>query len=205
MYRSAMYQLNGKLEILTATFSQVAQKPRVVEEEPISQHHNLLSRNSDPRTDPFDQTLYPTVHGRRIQTKTSLTSVEAGLGALTLRSTSTTILDQDNDPEDRRNESLTRKSFVVNFLWRFASCRRGFRISTTNTFDSWSFNTIRKQPTDSQIFKLCKIGDTLGVRELLSYGRASVFDVDDTGATPLHVRTQNLCKVDHELTVTVRL
>ena len=120
---------------------------------------------------------------RMVQTKTSLRTIDTGLGTMILRTTSTSIGDHCVGIE----KQSIKKTFVVNFLWRFATCRRGFRLSINDTFDSWSFNTIQKRSADSRIFELCKIGNAYGVDELLRYGRASVFDADPEGATPLHV------------------
>jgi hypothetical protein len=124
----------------------------------------------------------------QIRTKNFVKTIDAGLGALTVRSTSTKIT-RSYDVTDMDNGKLyTKKSFVINFLWRFATCRRGFRFSINNSFDSWTFNIIQRRPAESQIFNLCKIGKTSEVSNLLRHGLASVFDADPQGATLLHVR-----------------
>lgn len=125
--------------------------------------------------------------GRKIQTTTTLKTIEAGVGVLTLSSTSAKMVERNQDDEEQRPNILTRTTFVVIFVWRFASCRRGLRIGVNDSFDSWSFNSIRRRPDDSSIFSLSRVGDTEGVLNLLKFGKASVFDVDTAGATPLHV------------------
>lgn len=72
-----------------------------------------------------------------------------------------------------------RKSFTVRVLWRLTSSRRGFKISTNDTVDNWTFNTIRRRLGGSVIFELCAGDDVTGVRNLLDYGPASVFDTDE--------------------------
>jgi hypothetical protein len=50
-------------------------------------------------------------------------------------------------------------------------------------------SSARLVPDTSLIFKLCEIGDTLGVQQLIADGEASPFDTTRTGQTPLLVRT----------------
>jgi hypothetical protein len=59
---------------------------------------------------------------------------------------------------------------------------------------SWSLSgwnvlqqTYRVVPTDSLIFQSCRCGDIESVRQLFSQGKASVWDIDVHGRTPLHV------------------
>ena len=200
--------MHGRLDVLTATISTNQQHlqaenisfgspPRYqsfLQPAPVS----LVRVTQKELWDgPLDQMTNSNVHGAdtRIRTTTAFKTIDAGLGILTVRSTSARLLSTCGTKDDSSESS--RKTIVINFLWRFATCRRGFRLSTNETFDSWSFNTIWKRSADSQIFELCKIGNTFGVDELLRYGRASVFDADPEGSTPLHVRltfliTQNV-------------
>lgn len=197
--RSAVCQMNGKLDILTATVStqmhnhmtttdllfgapppyQGPLQMGTICSAPVSRGYSDGSLDSMTKS-------HDSIFDSRIQTKTSLKSIDAGVGVLTLRSTTAKALRAYDDTEKNGDEFYS-KTFVINFLWRFASCRRGFRLSTSNTFDSWSFNTICYRPADSRIFDLCKSGNTFGVGDLLKYGMASVFDADPHGATPLHV------------------
>ena len=52
-----------------------------------------------------------------------------------------------------------------------------------------TLNSFRAVPDDAAIFSACSKGDINGVRHLLETGKASVWDVDANGWTPLHVRT----------------
>jgi hypothetical protein len=197
--RSAVYQMNGKLDILTASFASTPTNIQMIRD-------GLVP--SPPPYQRFAQTAtaLPVVRAQRelwngdstqlkdshvndvqsrLRIKTSLQSIDAGLGVVTFRSTAVEIACYGE--EENSDKSYTKKTFTINFLWRYASCRRGVRLSTNNTFDSWSFNTIRTRPSESLIFKLCKSGDAFDVDDLMRYGNASVFDADPDGTTPLHV------------------
>ena len=51
-----------------------------------------------------------------------------------------------------------------------------------------TLTTFRPVPNDASIFSACRVGDVPFVGRLLANGQASVWDCDDTGWTPLHVR-----------------
>lgn len=187
--RSTIYQMNGKLDLLNASFStahtngQKIADDRLFSPPPYHRLDRLATARRSVWDDRSEQTnnSQRTYDGSHFQVKTSLQTIDAGLGILTLKSTSAKATGE------RGEDYCATKTFTVNFLWRFATCRRGFRLSTNNNFDSWSFNTIRTRPSESLIFELCKAGNAIDVNDLLRYGGASVFDADPDGATPLHV------------------
>ncbi|CAD6449241.1 a632d1e1-a570-4e46-b256-dffee697ad99-CDS [Sclerotinia trifoliorum] len=67
---------------------------------------------------------------------------------------------------------------------------------TTDTFDSYRLDVIRRRPNDSEIFQLCRIGDTGAVKRLLDRGEASIYDVDEYEESLLHIA---VCYSDPEL------
>lgn len=71
--------------------------------------------------------------------------------------------------------------------------QRGLEITFQASVQGWqhALETFRAVPDDSEIFRLCNNGDILGVKKLLSSGRASVWDRDPRGFTPLHVSLIN--------------
>lgn len=74
----------------------------------------------------------------RMRTKVSRMRIETGAAVLSLQSSSRSLI----DPEAARkgdDTSKFEKTFVVSFLWRFSSCRRDFRITIKDAFDTWSF------------------------------------------------------------------
>lgn len=121
------------------------------------------------------------------RTKSSWTSIDAGLARLNLQYYTTTFHDPDKEEDDEGNPIPTNKTFTVNFLFGFSSCRRGFRLSTRNCIDWMTLNVVRRRPGDSQILALCRQGDTMGVQKLLHSGEASLFDTDEEGYGLLHV------------------
>lgn len=98
----------------------------------------------------------------------------------------------DNDSEDFGESDFVRKTSVcihpaswlirlgINFGTKFES--------QINTHD-WKYrlDSFRAVPDDSDIFRACRRGDIEGVKELLSLGKASVWDTNSVGWTPLHV------------------
>jgi len=184
--------MNGRLDMLAATFSSEGGTQVVKNNvESFSESQQQASSSDSKLISPIDSTsrtnAFCDLTGIQVRTRTSLKSVEFGLGGLSLRSTSNKFRNLDNDREDEKSSTCSTKTFVVNLLWGFSSCRRGFRLMTNDTFDSLTFNTIRRRPLNSPIFSLCCKGDTKGVQKLLLFEEASVFDVDSSGWSPLHV------------------
>lgn len=175
MSSATMRQMNGMMDMLTAQFSKsIGSDPRSMIEDDRSQ--SKVSTYSPVR--PSD------LH---VQTKTTRTSIKAGIALLNIQSSTTTIGYPEEDGNSKEISKPARTSFVVNFLWGFRSCRRGFRLSTNSSFDSLRLDSIRRRPSDSQIFRLCELGDTRGVQKLLMTGDASIFDADEVGRGLLHV------------------
>lgn len=176
-----MTQMNGKLALITATFTSVSHKQLDIETKT-----TVVETETVP-AGPFTGVATKDNFGLRLYNKTTTTSWNTGLFRLGLRSTSSRIIDDDNESNDQ-SVAPARTTYVVNMAWRFLSCRRGFRVTTNNNFDAWTFNPIRTQPGYSQIFVLSRNGDTRGVHKLLLSGEASLSDVDTDGWTLLHVR-----------------
>lgn len=109
------------------------------------------------------------------------------LGIYSLRTISTTHRYDDGDSVDDENNLTTTKTFLFEFLIRFTTYWKGFRIMTTNTFDRYTLNVIRRRPAGSKIFQLCEDGDVQAVKRLLDRGEASIYDVDEMGRSLLHV------------------
>ncbi|TVY84730.1 hypothetical protein LSUE1_G000619 [Lachnellula suecica] len=179
--QSAVFQMNGRLEMLATTFTMARENYAIINQNDqqtmastsrIGSSNGIIESSGEPRS-------------TQIHTKTSFRRINAGLGVLSLASTATKLLNI-KDADEEPKELGAKKTFVARFLWGFSSCRKGFRLSVDDTFDTFSFNTIRRRPTDSHIFRLCEKGDARGVRELLMVGEASVYDVDTGGFTPLH-------------------
>lgn len=66
---------------------------------------------------------------------------------------------------------------------------QGFRFTQSKSIQGWKYHldTYRAVPDDAEIFGYCRSGDVDQVRKLLSEGRASVWDTNSQGDTPLHV------------------
>ncbi|KAF7891033.1 uncharacterized protein EAF02_001358 [Botrytis sinoallii] len=109
------------------------------------------------------------------------------LGTLNFRTISTTHRYNDDDGTDDADNSTTTKTFLVELLMGFTTCRKGFRFTTTSTFDHLTLDVVRRRPNNSEIFRLCEHGNTQGVKRLLDRGEASVHDVDEDGESLLHI------------------
>ena len=118
--------------------------------------------------------------------KNSRTAICSVLGNLCLRSSFISAPD-DESSSDQSRKTIYRKTITISLLCDLALYQNGFRLKTSASLEWWSFHVIRRRPTESLIFELCKCGSTTSVKRLLIYGGASVFDVDESGATPLHV------------------
>jgi hypothetical protein len=191
-----MSQVNGRLEIIAASFQALTlDRPSDRYVSPnCPESANIRATESksviSARPGPIPKSI--SKPSCVIQTRTMQKALNVGLGMLSFQST-TKSWKACGDCDGKEDDSKPgRKFFTVRFLCRFASCRRGFRICTNDVFDNWTFDTIRRRPWDSEIFRLCRAGDIAGVRNLLDYGAASVFDVDGDGYSPLHARPPTL-------------
>lgn len=198
--RSTMSQVNGRLEILAASFQAITveQRSDQIVSQIVSQNclgsAEVMTTESKPllnaRLSPVTELVFKS--SGEVQTRTMQRSLDVGLGLLSLQTTVKSLKTCDAYDGKEKDAKPTRKSFTVRFLCRFATCRRGFRVCTNDTFDNWTFNTIRRRPWDSKIFDLCTVGDVEGVKKLIHYGEASVFDVTQEGWSLLHARTLHM-------------
>jgi hypothetical protein len=186
-----MDQVNSRLEILAANFQAFTLEP--LSNPDVSPNGKIPARMASKdlklmssKSSGMDPEV-TTISNDVIQTCTTQKSLNVGLGILSLQSTTKAFKTHCDTPAEEKNANPTRKLFIVRFLCRFTTGRRGFRICANGSFDNWNFNTIRRRPWHSEIFQLCGEGNTNGVRRLLGYGEASVFDVDNHGDSPLHV------------------
>jgi hypothetical protein len=183
-----MCQMNGRLELLSSTLSTEMQTG-----ERITYHNgNPSDHTQDMRCIDYVATASQRSRASgnsalQTRSKTSWTSINAGLALLSFQTTSTMFYDVEDSGDDETSTIRTKKTFTFNFLWGYSSCRRGVRISTNSSFDSLTLNAIRRRPYDSQIFMLCEEGDTMGVEKLLQTGDASLYDTDEDGYGLLHV------------------
>ena len=190
-FRTSMYQFNSRLEILAANCQALTlETPLNPDASPngkMPAYSTLaaLKPMVDKSSGMVPEVM--AISNDVVQTWATQKSLNMGLGILSLQSTTKAIGTHSNTPTKEKDPNPTRKSFTVRFLCRFTSGRRGFRISANDSFDHWTFNTIRRRPWNSEIFVLCRVGNINGVKRLLDYGEASVFDVDDHGDSPLHV------------------
>ncbi|KAF7891646.1 hypothetical protein EAF00_007948 [Botryotinia globosa] len=93
----------------------------------------------------------------------------------------------DDDGIDDADTSTTTKTFLVELLMGFTTCRKGFRFMATSNFDRYALDVVRRRSDDSEIFKLCRNGNFQAVRRLLDRGEASIHDVDEGGRSLLHI------------------
>jgi hypothetical protein len=176
--------VNGKLDVLAASFSSTSlQSSSNLSSYQIDSTQQCTNAFSSDRTKQL-----PLGRGHLRRKIITQTSIDAGLGALRIRSTSAKILSPNGEPCKDDDDKHNKKSYVIQLILGFTTCRKGFRISTSSGFDNWTFNTIRRRSSSDEIFQFCEDGNTERVWELLRYGEASVFDVDENGQSLLHVR-----------------
>lgn len=202
--RAAMYHMSGRMDIISANMSSTStttterQPAALLHEEGFSQRTysegQYLKEDMQPETNcQSDPTQghpgFSGTSGLQVRTKTTWTSINAGLARLNIQSSSTMVDDPDtqNNRDSDTISKPTRKTLVVNFIWGFSSYKSGFRLSINNPFSSLKLDTIQRRPNDSLIFDLCWAGDTEGVHKLFLKGEASLFDTDEEGRGPLHV------------------
>ncbi|TGO39087.1 hypothetical protein BHYA_0061g00440 [Botrytis hyacinthi] len=109
------------------------------------------------------------------------------LGTLNFQTISTTHRYSDVDEADDSDNSTTTKTFLVELLIGFTTCRKGFRFMATSNFDRYALDVVRRRPYDSEIFELCRNGNFQAVRRLLDRGEASIHDVNERGESLLHL------------------
>lgn len=72
---------------------------------------------------------------------------------------------------------------------------------TTDTFDNYMLDVIRRRPYSSEIFILCRKGDAGAVKRLLDRVEASIYDVDEDGMSLLHVRVRKNPRLSQKLLI----
>ncbi|KAF7854563.1 hypothetical protein EAF04_010372 [Stromatinia cepivora] len=178
--QSSIIQVNSKLDILDTKISSIATTTTSSSHQ--ITHQSSLQLMQNRPVSPRHGTTYTNSIFKSIeQYRTNFF-----LGTFSFRTTSTTYRYDDNDSTDDANNSTTTKAYLVEFLIGFTTCRKGFRVMTTNTFDNYRLDVIRQQPYDSEIFILCWNGDAGAVKRLLDRGEASIYDVDEYGDSLLH-------------------
>ncbi|PQE11489.1 Immunoglobulin major histocompatibility complex conserved site protein [Rutstroemia sp. NJR-2017a BBW] len=131
-------------------------------------------------------------NNRLVQRSHTSSSVNFLLGALSLRKTSSTFTItqdsfEDNSASKKKETTVVRSSYVVQLLMGITTCRRGFKVSTVDGFDSWILNAVRQRPSSSEAFQLCFVDDADGLESLLLRGEASIHDREEKGNSLLHV------------------
>lgn len=116
--------------------------------------------------------------------RTSWKSFNLRLGVLSVR---LFLQQQEKAEKAKKRDSSFDKTYVINFLLKFGSCRKGFKFRVNDTFDMFFLNSIRRVPDDSPIFWFCRNGDLESVKKLIYSRTASALDVDNDGWSPLHV------------------
>lgn len=111
-------------------------------------------------------------------------------GSITVR-TETFKENIADDPESEEDPSGWKGFLRIRpALWLIRlGLRRGLEITFQKSVQGWQhgLKTFGLIPHNSDIFECCLNGDIDGVKALLSSGRASVWDCDSEGYTPLHV------------------
>ncbi|PQE10996.1 threonine synthase protein [Rutstroemia sp. NJR-2017a BVV2] len=130
-------------------------------------------------------------NNRLVQRSHTSASVNFLLGALSLRTISSTFTItqdsiEDNSETTKKETTVVRSSYVIQLLMGITTCRRGFKVSTTDGFDSWMLNAVRQRPSSWEAFSLCYLDDADGLESLLLRGEASIHDVDEKGNSLLH-------------------
>jgi hypothetical protein len=195
--RVAMCHMNGKLDTLATTFSLVREtepgntacEDTSLQTDPLHPHfiETVKSKDNTGLVGRTKETPPTRLSGFRMRTTVSWTRIDTGIAVLSLQSSSGALVYSEASRKGDDTSKPEKKSFVISILWRFSSCRRGFRISIKDSLDSWSFSAACKRPCDSQIFTHCGKGNTREVHKLLLSGEASVSDMDTYGRGPLHV------------------
>lgn len=174
-----MIQVNSRLDVLTTNISTVATT---------NSTHQIALQTSQEMT---QSQLFPSGGWRSSAGSVSKSfnqyKTNFLLGTVNFRTVSTTHRYNDDDGIDDADNSTTTKTFLVELLIGFTTCRKGFRFMATSNFDRYALDVVRRRPYDSEIFKLCRNGNFQAVRRLLDRGEASIHDVEEFGKSLLHV------------------
>ncbi|KAJ8063352.1 hypothetical protein OCU04_008580 [Sclerotinia nivalis] len=178
--QSSMIQVNSKLDILDTKISSIA--ATTTSSSLQITHQSSLQLMQNRPVSPRHRSNYTNGVFKSIdQHRTNFF-----FGTFSFRTISTTYRYDDNDSPNDADNSTTTKDYLVEFLIGFTTCRKGFRVTATNTFDHYRLDVIRRRPNNSEIFKVCTEGDAGAVKRLLDRGEASIYDVDEYGESLLH-------------------
>jgi hypothetical protein len=154
----------------------------------IEGHSNGGSHAPNPTRNLFEHHFKPTPF--HAQTTTTWRTFRSFFGVLSFRSVLASVMDEEDNAKAAKGKIRNRNG-VIDMLLGFQSCRRGYRFQFSDNFDHWVFHSRHTLPKGSKVFEFCSAGNLQGLRELLSAGAASIFDVDENGWSPLHVRRCN--------------
>lgn len=185
--------MNGKIDMLAATLERA-----ILEEAPKTSHSSandlihpqLLSIPSSeylPRHDGKNEDKPLVGASTECFTRTSFKTVDRFFGFMKICSVSRQYIGTGTLNEDAENNESSVKVFTFNIPVRFGSCRKGFKLCINDTFDNWCLNSIRRLPNDSAVFKLCAEGNATEVERLFAFRKASIYDVNESGQSVLHV------------------
>ena len=90
-----------------------------------------------------------------------------------------------NDHEEETSYHFRPAGWLLRLGFQY-----GFQLDIlSSSTKGWkqALESFRPVPDDALIFSLCETGDVIGVRDLMSQGHASIWDLDSRGWTPLHV------------------
>jgi hypothetical protein len=186
--------MNGKIDMLAAALERT-----IVESTPTESHpqENQLNR---PRNLSIDSSKQRSIYEDKFLTGTSLEcitrttfqSTDRFFGMMRISSVSRQYISTGISNEEAENYGYSEKGLTLNILLRFGSCRKGFKLRINDTFDDWCLNSIRRLPNESAVFKLCEEGNALEIEKLFAFRKASVYDVNETGQSILHVSRLSL-------------
>lgn len=138
---------------------------------------------------------------RRDRTKgeayyTGLSNVFGALSLTSQNFSTTTTPTSSSGDSDEDKQYSTQSLFIIRpALWlaRFG-IKYGIRVEIFQLPGQWKhvLNTFRPVPDDSLIFEFCKSGNIDSAQLFLRSGKASVWDTNSDGHTPLHVSSYSL-------------
>jgi hypothetical protein len=103
---------------------------------------------------------------------------------------SSNIKTENTDDEETQHRIETTLRLHPSRWLQICGITYGVQIAFSKSFQGLDcrLKTYRAVPNDSPIFELCGKGDVDGVRRLFDERRASPWDTDSEGHTPLHVK-----------------
>ncbi|TEY71740.1 hypothetical protein BOTCAL_0087g00070 [Botryotinia calthae] len=175
----SLIQVNSKLDVLTTNISSIATTS--------SSHQIALQTSQEMTQSNFASSSSWKSSRGSVSKSVNQHKTNFLLGTFNFRTISTTNRYNDDNGTDDADNSTTTKTFLIEFLMGFTTCRKGFRFTTTSTFDRYALDVVRRRPNDSEIFELCGYGNVQAVKRLLDRGEASIHDVSEQGESLLHI------------------